>query len=263
MTVRKTAMTAMTRGMAALLLIGLLVLAGCSPLEAPLRSLAAGGDDAAVGSESTDDAGSSPARWRPTVDGWTIHLEGPDGSVPVARVDPAEGRPVHVTVRPGDHPSETLLVVLRSAVVPGPRYVLRYLDVDPTTLAARADRGDDSPADLEVAAPELWWLPWRLQIDAEHGAGADAAPRPVWSPDGSSVAWVEWDADSTTLRLLRWGEDGPTTTSSTPLDDATTRGLQLAGWERTAAGQDVLSGMRDGEMVRLELADAAGSTQAT
>lgn len=249
--------------MTALLLVGLFFLTGCSVLEAPLRSLAADGDDVAVGSERSDGAGSSSARWRATVDGWTIHLDGPDGSAPVARVDPAEGTPVHVTVRPGDHSTATLLVVLRSAVVPGPRYVLRYLDVDPAALDPDGDPGDGGAGDAEVAPPELWWLPWRLQIDAAHGAGTDAAPRPVWSPDGSSVAWVEWDAQHTVLRLLGWGEDGPTVTSSTPLDDATRRGLQLARWERTAAGRDVLLGVLDGQTVRLELAQGAGSTQAT
>ena len=229
---------------AALALLGVLGAGACAPLDAPALDSSADGDG---DTEVVDTADSGP---HARIDGWTIELDGPDGPVAVAEVSPAEGTPVHVAVQPVDGPTATLLVVVRSAVVPGPRYVLRYLDVDMATLH---NGEDESP-------PELWWLPWRLQIDAEHGAGLDTAPRPVWSPDGSTVAWIEWDADGTVLRLLDWSDDGPTATTSTPLEQVPP-GLSLRAWKRAEDGQDMLLGELDGEPYRLELQLAAGGSR--
>ncbi len=226
-------------------LLGVLGTASCASLDAPAADPS---DDGRADDSEVDDPADGGPRAR--IDGWTIELDGPDGPVPVAAVSPAEGTPVHVAARPGDGPTATLLVVVRSAVVPGPRYVLRYLDVDLAAL----------DADRAGSPPELWWLPWRLQIDAEHGAGLDTAPRPVWSPDGSTVAWVEWDPDGTVLRLLDWSDDGPTATTSTPLEQVPP-GLSLQAWQQAEDGQDVLLGELDGEPIRLELQLAAGGNR--
>ena len=220
-------------------------------LLAALAGAACASPDALGGGQSQrpgNDGVADPVdmQWDARIDGWSIELHGPGDPVTVADVDPAEGTPVHVAVRPGDGPTATMLVVVRSAVIPGPRYVLRYLDVDTTGL--RSEPGGVAAEER----PTLWWLPWRLQIDAEHGTGRDTAPRPVWSPDGSTVAWVEWDADGTVLRLLDWSDDGPTATTSSPLDEVPP-GLVLRTWERGDDGRDVLVGELDGEQIHLAL----------
>lgn len=131
----------------------------------------------------------------------------------VATLDGDEGSFEHVTVRPGDHEVDTVLALTRS----GDRYELRYLVID-----------DDGPGDL-------YGFPWRLQIDEDVSDHAPAPPLPVWAPDGSAVAWLEWDASGTRLRTVGWLDHGHATN---PSDETGTYrlaqvpvGTQLRRWE--------------------------------
>jgi hypothetical protein len=151
----------------------------------------------------------------------------------------AQGRAVHATVRPGGHEIDTVLVLYR--VEPpelGPRYELRYLNVT-----------EDGPSDL-------FWFPWRLQVHAEVAEVLDVPPVPVWSPEGDALAWIEWDARDTLLRVLVWHDDG---VSSNPSDTVSTyrltdvaAGTQLTSWE-DSEGRTFRAIDPDGEVVEVEL----------
>jgi hypothetical protein len=131
----------------------------------------------------------------------------------VAQLDPDQhGEVLHASLRPGTHTSTTVLLLTRT----GDRYELRYLVM----------------SDGET---ELYGFPWRLQIDEELTRVSDVAPTPVWSPDGSAVAWLEWDSEGTRLRTVGWIDHGP---RSNPSDDARSYrvdevpvGTQLDRWE--------------------------------
>jgi hypothetical protein len=164
-----------------------------------------------------------------------------------------DGALVHATVRPGEHDQLTVLALARveepwpasdDAEITGgavedssTRYELRYLVVD-----------DE--------ASELFWFPWRLQVDATVAQVLDVPPVPVWAPDGSAVAWVEWSAtDGTKLRTVGWIDDG---FSQNPSDDASVyrlaevpAGVQLDHWETDAEGNAVMVGAGDGANWRI------------
>jgi hypothetical protein len=149
------------------------------------------------------------------IDGDQVVLTGGDHERrPVAQLEPERhGEVLHASVRPGQHASTTVLLLTRVQQ----RYELRYLVVE-----------DEGPA-------ELYGLPWRLQIEPNLARFADVAPTPVWAPDGSAVAWLEWDGDGTRLRTVGWIDHGR---QSNPSDDAHTYrvddlplGTQLERWE--------------------------------
>jgi hypothetical protein len=181
------------------------------------------------------------------VAGDELRLRGPDAtSRTLATLDPAQdGELIHASVRPGDHGTLTVLALTRMAMETGPRYELRYLVAD------------------EEDASALYWFPWRLQVDDELTSVLDAPPLPVWSPDGTAVAWVEWDATGTKLRTVGWRDEGA---SSNPSDDANAYrldgappGIQLEAWEVGPDGVPVLRG-HEGETVwriRLDVGRAA------
>jgi hypothetical protein len=154
--------------------------------------------------------------------------------------DEQDGTPVHATLRPGEHDEDTVLVLTRVADELGERYELRYLVAT-----------DD-------AVSELFWFPWRLQVAAEVPAILDVAPVPVWSPDGSTIAWIEWVDAGTRLRTVGWIDDGEI---RNPSDDAAAyaladvpAGVQLEDWQTGAGGAPVLLGRQDDQPYRIQLA---------
>jgi hypothetical protein len=164
--------------------------------------------------------------------GAELRLTEPDGtSRTLAELDPlSDGEFVHAAVRPGDRERTTLVVLMRTDDGTGPRYELRYLVADASGTS------------------ELYWFPWRLQVDDRLTGVLDAPPTPVWAPDGSSLAWVEWDEQGTRLRTVAWRDDDG---SSNPSDDAAAyrlaevpAGTQLAGWEVGSDGVPILRGVQ-------------------
>jgi hypothetical protein len=208
------------------------VVAGCAPSSGP--------DDgdpttsAPAGTAAQDEADLPSA----DVDGQEVVLTTEDGARVLAVVDEREGQPVHATLRPGDE-DHTVLVLTRVVEHGAARYELRY-------VVTTAD---------EVS--ELFWFPWRLQVDEDTAATLDVAPTPVWAPDGSALAWVEWSAVGTRLRTVGWVDDGTSRnpsdeTASYPLDEVPA-GVQLHTWERAPDGDTVLVGSLDGQPYRIEL----------
>ncbi|HWH32120.1 MAG TPA: hypothetical protein VNU01_05555, partial [Egibacteraceae bacterium] len=66
--------------------------------------------------------------------------------------------------------------------------------------------------------PLLWWidegghrrdLPASLARPEVEGGPRSVDPVPVWSPDGSSFAWLEGPHQSPRLRVAAWSADGP------------------------------------------------------
>lgn len=149
------------------------------------------------------------------IDDDEVVLTGEDGERrAVALLEPERhGEVLHASVRPGRHASTTVLLLTRVQQ----RYELRYLVVE-----------DEGPA-------ELYGLPWRLQVEPNLVRFADVAPTPVWAPDGSAIAWLEWDGEGTRLRTVGWIDHGR---QSNPSDDAHAyriddlpAGTQLERWE--------------------------------
>ncbi len=101
----------------------------------------------------------------------------------VASID--DGELVHAELRPAASPDGTT-TVLALARTDG-RYELRYLNVD-----------------ADGVASDLYWFPFRMQVDPDTAGTADVPTLPVWAPDGSAVAWLEWGADGTRLRTVGW-----------------------------------------------------------
>lgn len=161
----------------------------------------------------------------------------------IASLDADEGRVHHAALRPGDHDRVTVLLL---TAVDG-RYELRYVVV-----------GDDGPSDV-------YWLPWRLQVAEDLAVVADVAPLPVWAPDGSAFAWLEWDADGTLLRTVAWRD---TPEGGNPSDQAAAyriaevpAGAQLVRWAMEGA-KPVLVASGHGMAWRIELDLDDGETYA-
>jgi hypothetical protein len=192
-------------------------------LAALLAGCSAGGDTGQPGARGVG----------PTVGfaGTELQLTEPDGtSRTLAELDAQlDGEPVHAALRPGDPERATVVVLTRTDDGAAPRYELRYLVAD------------------AAGTSELYWFPWRLQVDDGLTSVLDAPPIPVWAPDGGSLAWVEWDEQGTRLRTVTWRDDGA---SSNPSDDAAAYrlagvppGTQLAGWEVGSDGVPILRGI--------------------
>lgn len=215
-----------------LLLLGLVLgLVACgidaTTEPAPSGTAPAGPDD---GSEEAEDAR------RAVADGHEIVLEHGATRRTLATLEPErDGELEHVALRPGAHPTDTVLALTRT----DGRYELRYLVVDD---------GDVS---------DLYWFPWRLQVDDRLVEHHDAPPRPVWSPDGATVAWLEWDEQGTRVRTVDWMPDEE---ANNPSDDTATHrladvpvGTQLERWDEAAGAATTLVG-RNGDVVwRIEL----------
>jgi hypothetical protein len=170
----------------------------------------------------------------------------------LAQLPQEDGVLVHAAVRPGAHDPLTVLALARVEEPP------------PVTGAAEDDAGREAPAAryelrylvVEDEASELFWFPWRLQVDATVAQVLDVPPVPVWAPDGSAIAWVEWSAtDGTKLRTVGWIDDG---FSQNPSDDAAVyqlaevpAGVQLDHWETDPEGNAVMVGAGDGANWRI------------
>jgi hypothetical protein len=147
-----------------------------------------------------------------------------DGEATVLHTLPAEGESTFeaVAVRPGDH-AQLTVVVLTSAEG---MYDLRWLDVEGT-----------SASELQV-----FDAPYRPLQDLT--AAADVAPLPLWAPDGSALAWLEWNADGDVqLRTVGW--DGGPGTGETETDNAAfgldlPAGVQLRSWTAQSDTHSVL-----------------------
>jgi hypothetical protein len=162
-------------------------------------------------------------------DGDLALVDGEGVRTPLASLQDPAGQIEHVALRPGEHESVTLVALTSS----DDRYELRYLVVD----------ADEGPG-------ELYSFPWRMQVDKDLASYADTAPRPVWAPDGSAVAWLEWDEDGTRLRTVGWIDHDR---ASNPSDELgaykvheVPAGAQLERWEDSQDGSTFVA--YDGEV---------------
>ena len=221
--------------------VGLL---GCSDdggAEATVGTYAVAGPEAA---DAGDLRAASPGV---RIDGRSVLLVDSDdsddadgASLELVRLTEDDGDPVHASLRPGDHDVDILLMLNRVEDGSGARFELRYLTFD--------ESGDVS---------DLFWFPWRLQVDEELATILDVPPLPVWSPDGDTVAWIEWVADGTRLRTVGWYSDDRSTNPS----DATAAyslvevppGAQLEAWETASDGDPVLVARGETTTWRIEL----------
>lgn len=174
------------------------------------------------------DRGAHDAPARAVIEGSDLVLVAADGTRDVvASVQDAEL--LHAEVRPGDAEPVTVLALTRAA----DRYELRYLTV------------------LDGEPTDLYWFPSRLQVTPDSVAVTDVPTLPVWAPDGSSLAWLEWDTDGTRLRTVGWFDHDRGTN---PSDEAATYalaelpvGTQLASWEHDEDGTPVLVTRGEGD----------------
>jgi hypothetical protein len=205
-------------------------LAACSTSTSPSAS-----DPSAVQAEDAEVAPVDDARVTAEVDGDDLVVVTPDGSTTVATIE--GGELVHAAVRPGTTEPLTVLAVARAEG----RYELRYVNVI-----------DGEPTDL-------YWFPFRMQVDEDSTSVSDVPPLPVWSPDGDAVAWIEWDQGGTRLRTVGWLDHSEGTNPSEEqatyeLDDVPV-GTQLESWELDEDGTPVLTAEGDGSTrwrIRLE-----------
>jgi hypothetical protein len=218
--------TVVRRPLCATLLACAVLLGGC-------RS--AGDRD--VSSSAVEEVAGVPAA---TIDGDRLLLLDARGTPrAIATVGADEGEFVHAAIRPGDRDRTTVLALTRVPDDARPRYELRYVV--------------DEPA----GATDLYWFPWRLQVDEALADVVDTPPLPVWSPDGATVAWVEWDADGALLRTVEWRDDG---VSSNPSDDVAAYrlegvapGAQLEAWEVGSDGVPLLRAVEGSTTWRIRL----------
>lgn len=214
-------------------------------LAASLTALVASGC-----APTADDGAASPPADAPdtavtattvaSIDGADLVLVGPDGQrTVVASVD--DGQLLHAEVRPGVEEPVTVLALTREEA----GFQLRYLAVE-----------DGTPTDL-------YWFPSRLQVAAASAEVEDVPTLPVWAPDGSGVAWIEWDEDGAVLRTVGWYDHdlgtNPSDDQATYALDGVPAGTQLERWEQRADGAtELVTRSADGERWRIRVeTDAA------
>ncbi|MEX1178616.1 MAG: hypothetical protein WEB09_09160 [Nitriliruptor sp.] len=126
------------------------------------------------------------------------------------------GELLHAVLRPTRSPDgvRTVLALGRDEG----RFELRYLNIE-----ADGERSD------------LYWFPLRMQVADDVARVSDVPTLPVWAPDGSAVAWLEWGPEGTRLRTVGWFDHDAGTN---PSDDQATYdlepvpvGTQLEAWE--------------------------------
>jgi hypothetical protein len=225
-----------------LLLLCVLGLVACeseTPNDPPVSDPAAGEEPAGPPGVDTDAPHVAGER-RARIEGGEVFLDEGDLARTLVTVDhDRDGVLEHVVLRPGEHPTDTVLVLTRTEE----RYELRYLVVG------------------EYEVSDLYWFPWRLQVDEALSVG-DAAPLPVWSPDGGTVAWLEWSEQGTRLRTVDWMPDEE---ANNPSDEARAyrlagvpEGTQLERWEGDTQAPTLVA--TDGEVSwRIELRPEAGA----
>jgi hypothetical protein len=201
-------------------LLALVLLVGCADVGA--------GDAAAPGASTSATAAPSDPLESPAatpeveIDGRDLVLVTDEGRTTVATLE--DGLLVDAQLRPGDRPGDGLTVLALGRTADS--YELRYVNV------------------VDGAATDLYWFPFRLQVDPGTAAITDVPTLPVWAPDGSAVAWLEWTADGTRLRTVGWlDHDAGTNPSDDQATYALTEvpvGTQLAAWEVEDDGTPVL-----------------------
>jgi hypothetical protein len=89
-------------------------------------------------------------------------------------------------------------------------------------------------------------------------------PLPVWAPDGSGLAWIEWDEDGAQLRTVGWYDHdlgtNPSDEQATYALDGVPPGTQLERWEQAEDGTtELVTRTEDGERwrIRVEAEDAS------
>jgi hypothetical protein len=181
------------------------------------------------------------------LEGRTLVVDAADGdSRALATLTRDDGEVVHTAVRPGDHDALTVLVLTRvEEEARDPRYELRYV--------VETDEGPTA----------LYWFPWYLQVEEHLAEVLDVPPLPVWAPDGSALAWLEWTAEGTQLRAIGWVDDG---VSRNPSADAAAyrledvpAGVQLDGWEPGAGSTAVLTGWLEDQRYRITVDPGEGT----
>jgi hypothetical protein len=212
------------------LLVATLLATGCA---SPPRGLEGARDVADTPAPSAEAEGAVDVR----VDAQGMaHLLVRDGGAlrELATFPAGDGEVVHTAVRPSPSDPLTVLVLLRCADPDqGTRYELRYA--------------------VEHHDGRLEQLPEHLQVDGGIATVLDVPPLPVWSPDGSALAWVEWNPLGTQLRAVGWDVErtGPASEAVAYRLDEVPPGVQLDGWEDDTDGVAVLTGSRDGERWRI------------
>lgn len=147
----------------------------------------------------------------------------------IGLIDP-EGESVyrHATIWPGSTRDDLTIVALTTGEG---MYDLRWLSFTD---------GEES---------EVRYFPTEYQPNTELAAAADVAPIPVFSPDGRTLAWLEWDAEGAVqLRTVGW-DDGPGT-GRTADDNAAfglelPAGVQLQSWEAGSGSESHLRAVND------------------
>jgi hypothetical protein len=152
-----------------------------------------------------------------------------NGEVHVLAVLPEEGESTFrfVTPRPGDHADLTVLALTQAEGF----YDLRWLVVEGTE------------------ATRLQALPIQYQPLTGLASYNDTAPLPMWAPDGSAIAYLEWNEEgSVQLHTIGWA-DGPGT-GDTATDNAAfgldlPAPVQLQSWTAESDSHSVLRAVAD------------------
>lgn len=198
------------------------LLSGCTPTAS---------DSSSATSPSGDTAPDPVAsELRAMVDDGTVVVVEDGQRLVIAEVA-ADEELLLATVRPEVAEPVTVLVLVRGAS----GYELRYVNVS------------------DGQATDLYGFPWRLQITDAVVPVLDVPPLPVWAPDGSAIAWLEWDADGTILRTVGWVDHelgaNPSDDQAAFRLDEVPAGTQLEAWEQDEDGLALLVTRRDREPV--------------
>lgn len=220
------------RRAATLVVASSLVLVACS-IDGTDR---VAGDDAPAGDTSGRAGVPGPASVK--IDGADLLLGTADDRHVVATLD--DGELLHAEVRPGAH-GDGAVTVLVLARIEG-RYELRYVTHGPS------------------GTTDLYGFPSRLQVDPDAATIVEVPTLPVWAPDGSAIAWLEWDGDGTVLRTVGWLDHDAGTN---PADDQAAYrvgelapGSQLESWTVADDGTPALVARDpDGERWQVRIED--------
>lgn len=232
------------RVLPALIVVVALAMTGCA--DRGPGSAVTPPDEQTTGEPPLEDPAEIPADL-PTarVEGDAVLLDVAGAVVEVARFEEQDGEPVHASVRPGGH-ERTVVLALARVDDGDVRYELRYLTIT-----------GDLQADLSaLETTDLYWFPFRQQVDEQAGSVLDVAPVPVWAPDGSALAWIEWTSEGTRLRTVTWFDDG---VSSNPSHETyayrlvdVPAGTQLEEWHGTGSPVLIARG-EDEQRYRIEV----------